>query len=66
MPNELAVAAAILLLITSVSGFVNKDETDQPITQSTNISSAQSESVSTDTASKKRKLKLSSLLFGQG
>lgn len=66
VPNQLAVVAAVLLSVASIPGFVKLSESDQPTAQAEIPAANQGEAASTDPASKKRKLTLSSLLFGQG
>lgn len=66
VPSHLAVIAALLLSAASFSGFMNTREANQPAQQNAGPVATESNSVDVKPASNKRKLTLSSLLFGQG
>ncbi len=69
IPNTLAILAVVLLLISSVTGVENSQETNAPgqqITNSVKVDNAGNESINTSASKKPRGLKLGLLLFRRG
>ncbi len=64
--NRLAVLAALILAITSYIGFVNGATFDPEYVEHANVAASNQGNQAAEPAVKKRKLNISSLLFGHG
>ena len=64
--NKLAVLAAVILGLTSYTGFISDRSYDGQNFETQSVSVSQMEEDSSADPQKKRKLNISSLLFGRG
>ncbi len=64
--NRLAVLAALVLAISSYIGFVNGTAFDPEYVEHANVAASNQGNQAAEPAVKKRKLNISSLLFGHG